>query len=43
VREPLQPDYFDPHEKRIRLLFVKKKDVKAELAKRISLIAEKIY
>lgn len=38
-----QLDYFDPHGKRIRMSFVKKKDADAELAKRVSLIAEKRY
>lgn len=38
-----QLDYFDPYGKRIRLSFAKKKDAEAELAKRVSLIAEKRY
>ena len=35
-----QIDYLDPHGKRIRLTFKKKKDAEAELGKRVSLIAE---
>jgi integrase len=38
-----QIDYYDPHGKRIRLSFDKKKDAEAELAKRVSLIAENRY
>jgi integrase len=38
-----QIDYLDPHGKRIRLSFSKKKDAQAELGKRVSLIAEKRY
>ena len=38
-----QIDYFDPHGKRIRLSFKKKKDAVAELGKRQSLMAEKRY
>ena len=38
-----QIDYFDPHGKRIRLSFKKKKDAVAELGKRVSLMAEKRY
>lgn len=38
-----QIDYFDPTGKRVRLNFKKKKDAEAELAKRVSLIAEKRY
>ena len=36
-------DYFDPAGKRVRKSFAKKKDAEAELAKRVSLIAEKRY
>jgi len=36
-------DYRDPHGKRVRLAFKKKKDAEAELGKRVSLIAEKRY
>jgi integrase len=36
-------DYRDPHGKRIRLAFKKKKDAEAELGKRVSLIAENRY
>ena len=38
-----QIDYFDPTGKRVRKSFAKKKDAEAELAKRVSLIAEKRY
>lgn len=38
-----QIDYYDPHGKRIRQTFNKKKEAEAELAKRISLIAENRY
>jgi integrase len=38
-----QIDYLDPHGKRVRLAFKKKKDAVAELGKRVSLIAEKRY
>lgn len=38
-----QIDYFDPHGKRIRKSFKKKKDAEAELGKRVSLIAEGRY
>ena len=38
-----QIDYLDPHGKRVRLSFKKKKDAEAELGKRVSLIAEKRY
>jgi integrase len=38
-----QIDYFDPTGKRVRKSFTKKKDAEAELAKRVSLIAEKRY
>lgn len=38
-----QIDYFDPNGKRVRQSFKKKKDAEAELAKRVSLIAEKRY
>ena len=38
-----QIDYIDPHGKRVRLSFSKKKDAEAELGKRVSLIAEKRY
>jgi len=38
-----QIDYFDPHGKRIRLSFKKKKNAVAELGKRQSLMAEKRY
>lgn len=38
-----QIDYFDPNGKRIRQSFKKKKDAQEELAKRVSLIAEKRY
>ncbi len=38
-----QIDYADPSGKRIRLSFDKKKDAEAELAKRVSLIAENRY
>ena len=38
-----QIDYLDPHGKRVRLAFKKKKDALAELGKRVSLIAEKRY
>ena len=38
-----QIDYLDPHGKRVRLSFSKKKDAVAELGKRVSLIAEKRY
>ncbi len=38
-----QIDYFDPHGKRIRKSFKKKKDAEAELGKRVSLIAENRY
>ncbi len=38
-----QIDYFDPSGKRCRPSFKKKKDAEAELAKRVSLIAEKRY
>ena len=38
-----QIDYFDPHGKRIRLSFKKKKDAISELGKRVSLIAEGRY
>jgi integrase len=36
-------DYHDPHGKRVRIMFKKKKDAEAELAKRVSLIAENRY
>lgn len=36
-------DYRDPTGKRIRLAFKKKKDAEGELAKQVSLIAEKRY
>jgi hypothetical protein len=36
-------DYRDPHGKRIRLSFEKRKDAEVELGKRISLIAEGRY
>jgi hypothetical protein len=38
-----QIDYFDPTGKRVRRNFKKKKDAENELAKRVSLIAEKRY
>lgn len=38
-----QIDYIDPNGKRIRQSFKKKKDAEAELAKRVSLIAENRY
>ena len=38
-----QIDYFDPHGKRVRKSFKKKKDAEAELGKRVSLIAERRY
>lgn len=38
-----QIDYFDPSGKRIRVNFKKKRDAEAELAKRVSLIAEGRY
>ena len=38
-----QIDYFDPHGKRIRKSFKKKKDAEAELGKRVSLMAEGRY
>jgi integrase len=38
-----QIDYFDPNGKRVRQSFKKKKEAKAELGKRISLIAENRY
>ncbi|BBO76153.1 integrase [Desulfosarcina widdelii] len=38
-----QIDYFDPNGKRVRKAFKKKKDAEAELAKRVSLIAEGRY
>ena len=38
-----QIDYFDPTGRRVRRNFKKKKEAEAELAKRISLIAEKRY
>ena len=38
-----QIDYFDPHGKRIRLSFKKKKVALAELSKRVCLIAEGRY
>lgn len=38
-----QIDYFDPTGKRVRQSFKKKKDATEELAKRVSLIAEKRY
>ena len=38
-----QIDYLDPHGKRVRMSFKKKKDAEAELGKRVSLIAEKRY
>jgi integrase len=38
-----QIDYFDPTGKRVRKSFAKKKDAVDELAKRVSLIAEKRY
>ena len=38
-----QIDYFDPNGKRVRASFKKKKDADAELAKRVSLIAEGRY
>jgi integrase len=38
-----QIDYLDPHGKRVRLSFKKKKDAVAELGKRVSLIAENRY
>lgn len=38
-----QIDYFDPHGKRVRKSFKKKKDAEAELGKRVSLIAEGRY
>ncbi|MGA3116564.1 MAG: hypothetical protein ABSF90_19255 [Syntrophobacteraceae bacterium] len=38
-----QIDYFDPTGKRVRKSFAKKKDAQDELAKRVSLIAEKRY
>lgn len=38
-----QIDYFDPNGKRVRQSFKKKKDAEAQLAKRVSLIAEKRY
>ena len=38
-----QIDYFDPNGKRVRQSFKKKKDAVDELAKRVSLIAEKRY
>jgi integrase len=38
-----QIDYFDPNGKRVRQSFKKRKDAEAELAKRVSLIAEKRY
>jgi hypothetical protein len=38
-----QIDYFDPNGKRVRQSCKKKKDAEAELAKRVSLIAEKRY
>ncbi len=38
-----QIDYLDPTGKRVRQNFKKKKDAEAELAKRVSLIAEKRY
>jgi len=38
-----QIDYLDPHGKRVRMSFKKKKDAVAELGKRVSLIAEKRY
>lgn len=38
-----QIDYFDPHGKRIRKSFKKKKEAEAELGKRVSLIAENRY
>jgi hypothetical protein len=38
-----QIDYIDPHGKRVRLSFCKKKDAEAELGKRVSLMAENRY
>ncbi len=38
-----QIDYFDPHGKRVRKSFSKRKDAEAELGKRVSLIAEGRY
>jgi integrase len=38
-----QIDYIDPEGKRIRRMFKKRKDAEAELAKRVSLMAEKRY
>jgi len=38
-----QIDYFDPHGKRVRKTFKKRKDAEAELGKRVSLIAEGRY
>jgi len=43
TRNSYQIDYLDPHGKRVRLSFSKKKDAVAELGKRVSLIAEKRY
>jgi len=36
-------DYLDPHGKRIRQMFKKRKEAEAELGKRVSLMAEKRY
>ncbi len=38
-----QIDYFDPHGKRVRKSFAKRKEAEAELGKRVSLIAEGRY
>ena len=38
-----QIDYIDPHGKRIRQMFKKRKDADAELGKRVSLMAEGRY
>ncbi len=38
-----QIDYIDPHGKRVRQMFKKRKDAAAELGKRVSLMAEGRY